>query len=196
MNTATKLKPTTGEKPILFSGPMVRAILAGRKSVTRRIAPVLLPADKNYIREAEDTADWCAKRAAQCPFGQPGDRLWVRETCAIETDLATGDQRVAYRADGDLPFGWTSPIHMPRWASRLTLEILSVRVERLQAITEADAVAEGVAVEQAGIERSFGEAIALAQFRILWDQINGKRAPWASNPWVWRVEFKQPEVPR
>ena len=179
------------ERPILFSGEMVRAILEGRKTQTRRIVKDGTP------------DDWNA-----CPYGVIGDRLWVRETWRLWDVLENyvGGQNTAtvqYKAG---PLGsdrvltvsdeqrgnlsnlendrWRPSIFMPRWASRITLEITGVRVERLQEITEKDALAEGV-----------GYAITrdckVPQFARLWDQINGKHAPWESNPWVWVVEFKR-----
>lgn len=228
--TATKLKPITpGEKPILFSGPMVRAILAGTKTVTRRIVKPqpALPDTLTKITNLPSGFIDYAGRAIRCPYGV-GQRLWVRETwvellhtspASDEPFLCEGDKLIepatrrpdggwnydgrviAYRATSDVEFcdgdgfsgdsadksdmpRWRSPIHMPRWASRLTLEIVSVRVERLQEITEADARAEGCGI------------YPIAKFAELWDEINRKRAPWESNPWVWRIEFKRLEVPR
>lgn len=204
------------ERPILFSGEMVRAILAGRKTMTRRIVTPQPPIDylaigsgyvgaDQYWTTFDDPANAAALITAKCPYGKPGSRLWVKETWAIDFE-----KNILYRATDESPssmgtYGakkivdgvpsvWRPSIFMPRAASRLTLEITAVRAERLQDITEEDAKAEGVVVERAGIDRSFGEAIAIAQFRILWDQINAKRAPWSSNPWVWVVEFKRVEV--
>lgn len=204
------------ERPILFSGAMVRAILAGTKTQTRRI---------------ERDGDTIAKLPYPnvcCPYGALGDRLWVRETwrswrstCAeddADDEHECGphcDQTyVAYQAtprDGYRPkpdharityldestplernqrlLGpWKPSIHMPRAFSRIDLEVVSVRVERLQDITEEDARAEGVPlVMPIGCNSSEYRA----SFRALWAAINGDRAPWASNPWVWRVEFRR-----
>lgn len=188
------------ERPILFSAPMVRAILGGRKTQTRRIvnarvAPWLLdPAhgwDDAYVLDPGN------ELLARCPYGAPGGRLWVRETWAR---LTGNGHRIVYRADGDDPrlgwdddpstrrprMTWTPSIHMPRWASRITLEVTDVRVERLQAITEEDAVAEGVARHVEGATRG-----ARTAFASLWDSLNGERTPWSTNPWVWVVGFRR-----
>ena len=141
----------------------------------------------------------------------------MRETCSLMTvepvagavsrSLSTEEarQRTRFAADGTEPYGkWTPAIHMPRWASRLTLEVVSVRVERLNDISEEDAQAEGVApffevYKGMGQEQtiSTGERAAdaphRASFACLWDEINGDRALWKSNPWVWVVEFKRAE---
>ena len=165
------------ERPILFNGPMVRAILDGRKTMTRRIV------------KAGTRDDWNA-----CPYGVIGDRLWVRETWRCfggrEYEYQQHQPSIIYRAD-DGPThnegGWRPSIFMPRWASRITLEITGVRVERLQDISEADAEAEGCT----GDHRADRDSDAAQEFRSLWNQINGKRASWDSNPWVWVVEFRR-----
>ena len=175
------------ERPILFSGPMVRALLTGTKTQTRRVA-------KEFA--GRDDLDAILRRFPEqsgCPYGQPGDRLWVREAhwwFKDEHDPVTGYfppkltiEDVEYRADGDDGRKvWRPSIHMPRWASRITLEITGVRVERLQDISEADAVAEGVYTDPA--------CPAYDGYRTLWDQINGSGS-WDLNPWVWVVEFRQ-----
>lgn len=184
------------ERPILFSGAMVRAILNGRKNQTRRV-----------VRPDGDPTD----SALRCPYGAPGDRLWVRETWAVgrvfdrtrpaEIPTVERDVPVWWRADGfaeesDNRGRWRPSIHMPRWASRITLDIVSVRVERLQAITEADAFAEGVeANPYVMCDGTTDEAMSISardNFRALWDSINGKRlgCSWGANPWVWVVEFR------
>lgn len=158
------------------------------------------------------------------PHGAPGDRLWVRETWqpfwapgreTAPASLATPDGwRIGYVAtdgvreyhdpDDGLVARCKSPLHMPRWASRLTLEVVAVRVERLQSISEADAMAEGVDPNaptsaringEPGQVHCFGPTAARMTFAFLWDGINGKRAPWASNPWVWVVEFQRVGAP-
>jgi hypothetical protein len=222
------------ERPILFSGEMVRAILDGRKGQTRRVVKPQPPHSDRVLRapvEIEPGRAWgqegqfipvaytvdCShyREPILCPYGEVGDRLWVRETWQYalnvtndpgmhsfnncKTNPATGEKYIIYyRAmynEHDDPRGWSSPIHMPRWASRITLEITDIRVERLQDISEEDARAEGFSVtERAGIDSSFGNAIARAWFRGLWDSINAKRGhSWASNPWVWVIAFKQVE---
>ena len=202
------------ERPILFSGPMVRAILDGRKTVTRRIVRGVVESGGAYSTEA-----WERGEMPRCPFGSSGDRLWVRETwmpraapCGLEsfsngviyaaTPNAGGGYAVHAReshADqiarlSKPGFTWRPSIHMPRWASRLTLEVVGVRVERLQEIDEADILAEGVTVD--GVAKLTGTPWADMPtlhhaWERLWDSINGDSASWASNPWVWRVEFRR-----
>lgn len=188
------------ERPIMFSSPMVRAILEGRKTQTRRV--VRQPRRKDGAKLLPDLLQKIGVGHA-CPYGVPGDRLWVRETLKrgwmphLLTGEPTGADRAEYAADGepvlleldfDAAWQWQRPtlpaIHMPRWASRLTLEVLSVRVERLQAISEEDALAEG-------LDDCPACDSARDEFRAVWDSINADRAPWASNPWVWVVEFRR-----
>lgn len=229
------------ERPILFSGPMVRAILAGEKTQTRRVAhladyePVSWPCAPS---PACPTCGATSGRVCQppgpgethmhatngfnwsneaCPYGAPGDTLWVREAHAW-ADRMIGSERedpcaVAYRADrtarlfeGDPGesepldvtgwpwdrFRWRPSIHMPRWASRLTLRVTDVRVERLQAITNADARAEGIRDTRGAREfAETGSATEREAFVALWDSINGKRpdCAWKDNPWAWVVSF-------
>jgi hypothetical protein len=150
------------ERPILFSAPMVRAILDGTKTQTRRIM-----------------------KTAECKYGKSGDRLWVRETWQEVSWPPTGP-RFVYKADGDAsPDRWRPSIHMPRWASRITLEVESVRVERLQECSEADAKAEGCS--PLGDDTS--QAYRLGYMH-LWGQINGPGS-WEANPWVWVITFKR-----
>lgn len=155
----------------------------------------------------------------RCPYGQPGDRLWVREAWVFE-GASQGRVCVRYRAGGtyreianwqdDLAvvrrLGNKSPIHMPRWASRLTLEVVDRWPERLQDISEADAKAEGVEpIRQAMVDlaavvyggpRYVHRDSYRAGFRAVWDHINAPRGyPWASNPWVWVVEFRRVDAP-
>jgi len=171
------------ERPILFSAPMVRAILEGRKTMTRRVTKRLLLG----LPQAEMNA--------QCLYGQPGDRLWARETWAENID---GD--IVYRADNGVAESmidrWRPSIHMPRWASRITLEITGVRVERLNEITEADARAEGVeCFDDTKTFRSYWDDFCVClsakdSFQTLWAKINGPDS-WDANPWVWVVEFRR-----
>lgn len=197
------------ERPILFSGPMVRAILDGHKTVTRRI---MKPQPTGTAGKS-----WPEARGL-CPFGSSGDRLWVRETWmpraapygmesfsngviyaatptgggyAVHARESHADQIARLSKPG---FTWRPSIHMPRWASRLTLEVVGVRVERLQEIDEADILAEGVTVD--GVAKLTGTPWADMPtlhhaWERLWDSINGDRASWASNPWVWRIEFRR-----
>jgi hypothetical protein len=190
------------EKPIIFSGPMVRAILEDRKTQTRRIvkkAPWL----SDQIMNVPGTPYWTDgsgwDSCVKCPYGEPGGRLWVREAWQ-EVDWPPTGPRVVYRADGDAsPYRWRPSIHMPRWASRITLEVESVRVERLQAIRAEDAWWEGIGY-QGGIGRSvfifkdgrteIDEAGCVDAFRYLWQSIHAPGS-WAANPFVWVVGFKR-----
>ena len=251
------------EKPIIFSAPMVRAILEGRKSMTRRIvkcreeiACLGTAADWNAGKLDERMPDWETwgpKSGAQvfvgkhgnifslnCPYGVPGDRLWVRETfqdyCPIWSGGWCGhgtregiekEHGVWYGAGAphrgplpaDPPLKWKPSIHMPRWASRITLEIVSVRVERLQEISEEDAEKEGVPVNQrapdllhpsnlcvtcgqhrhthvgknmvcfGGKGTVFSNWTYKGGFSYLWESIHGPGS-WEQNPWVWVIEFR------
>jgi hypothetical protein len=200
------------ERGILMSAPMVRATLreVDPKTQTRRIVKVghvarvvnacgasraemrdhrALPANLSH----SDLAD--ASLLALCPYGQPGDRLWVRETFGHfeRNDQLKPGAEIFYRADGECleleP--WRPSIHMPRWASRITLEITGARIERLQAIDDADAQAEGAEPRQpllaSGIVIPGQHRLG---FRDLWNSINGDDA-WDANPCVWVVEFKR-----
>lgn len=202
------------ERPILFSGPMVRAILAGRKTQTRRLVqwPLRSASDgaKRRIFTERDVAEVnqlllerqaSPLRRVAYPYGVPGDRLWVRETIRRCPSLGEYDSAV-YAADGAPTaldtWPWQRPvlpgIHCPRGLSRITLAVTAVRVERLQDITEADILAEGVTVPLAAeVTNTPWSSIPTLHdaWRLLWDHINGKRCPWASNPWVWAVEFRR-----
>ncbi|HCF3719427.1 TPA: hypothetical protein NID03_006007 [Pseudomonas aeruginosa] len=227
------------ERPILFNDQMVRAILEGRKTVTRRVMkPQPMPSKSgghhwpckvhqsmlHVERELQNGEGcWCGLAEAACPYGQPGDRLWVRETW---TDVnMCGAPALAYRADEDIrdlmeepgflddrgafnyddprvkpyPFAcwyaeldqarWRPSIHMPRWASRILLEITAVRVERLQDISNDQAIAEGIDTHPMGFYGN-GCITAGGAFLELWESINGD-GRWADNPWVWVIEFKR-----
>lgn len=263
----------TREVPILFSAPMIRAILDGRKTQTRRavnlsravgepdvppghVLDLIYPRSVQhygYVTPAGHRTTWRVQRLcdAACKHGDdvgpydgrhlkswgpmpyaPGDRLWVRETHA---QFAVGEGRdrgvpqcVAYRATCDADGGfdyvngrgevmrlkitkWTPAIHMPRWASRITLEVAEVRLQRLQEIGAPDACDEGALEvldrghpmrsecyekhgtwtgdERLDVDGPFAGAIAA--FATLWDSINGERAPWSSNPWVWALSFRR-----
>ncbi|MGQ8875919.1 hypothetical protein ACUTR7_00295 [Delftia sp. NA_296.1] len=205
------------ERPILFSGPMVRAILASTKSQTRRICKPAMAHNLSHVVEVPDPqergqiyngttfGDEEGSIQFTSPYGGVRDRLWVREShwwfkdeCDHETGYyppaLTADD-VEYRADGESKrHGWRPSIHMPRWASRITLEITGVRVERLQDINQADAQAEGAppghpSIDQ--ISREFGYPdFPRSWYAQLWEEINGPGS-WAQNPWVWVVEFKR-----
>ncbi len=181
------------EKPILFSAPMVRALLAGTKTQTRR---AVKPQPQDEVFQHPVSRQWLEsvngeESGLRCPYGQPGDRLWVRETWTPCGPLPTDG--VLYRSDfpeGPLSIKFKPSIHMPRWASRITLDITDVRVERLQDISEADAQAEGCPIEcMSPTGDDSGSAIyGPAGYRALWDTING-HGSWDANPWVWVVEF-------
>lgn len=210
------------ERPILFKGRLVREILAGNKTQTRRVVKPQLQINRDTVMygnkaamlRRDDGSHWSVKDGLRticrlCPYGQPGDRLWVRETCKAE-ELDDGRDGVRYAADdhwepianGPKAAGeWcelfhyrgkrgaTVPnIHTPRWASRITLEVTGVRVERIQDITEADAIAEGIG---SPVLRN----CKVPEFARTWDEINGPRGyGWDANPWVWVVSFKKVEA--
>lgn len=196
------------ERPIIFGADSVRAILAGRKSQTRRV----IRPDWWRCWDPEDEHD--QRLAAACsPYGHTGDRLWVRETWKPTHSRVCSDTYVRYAANderrvvehqltGSMTDRWRPPIFMPRWASRLMLRVDSVRVERLQEISEADAIAEGAAhawlpgwpIADFGRDAGTARPTAVWPFQELWDSINGKRAPWASNPFVWVVTFTRAEL--
>lgn len=242
------------ERPILFSGPMVRAILAGTKTMTRRVVKPQLP------RFEYDPAACCPECGTKpghqhcwrvggeidlkCPFGQPGDRLWVKEALvkgkmlSILTGEETNADAALFEADGspvlvteqefDAGWSWKRPklpaMYCPRWASRLTLELTEVRVQRLQDISEEDAEAEGfpgsrsehwsaydpvtqgypeffAKPERAGLEniRQHPDHVITSadQFRRLWDDLNAKRGyGWDANPWTWAISFKRVDAKR
>lgn len=240
------------ERPILFSAPMVRALLDGTKTQTRRVVKGL--ADKMWIEATAaggfavcyDSEPTCGNGVWEvtehshpiaCPYGQPGDRLWVREAFRfLDSFDSDSPSRVGERC---IDAGYSKPwaplqfeangaqrdwmtvgtptyppqpptagklrpgIHMPRWASRIDLEVTGVRVERLQDISEADAIAEGIDMESDHASLCLNIAAtasypndlprgsaAVAVYKALWEQINGASS-WEANPWVWCVEFRR-----
>jgi hypothetical protein len=230
------------ERPILFSAPMVRAILDGTKTQTRRVVKLdhfgqsgLAGFDFTFAKRGR----WHEVRLSDminpptrtfpgaCPYGTIGDRLWVRETWCQDVDQITlepidgtylyaatqdgdvivddGDGYAVINKDGTERSPWRSPIFMPRRASRITLEITGIRVERVRDITRDDAMEEGVErVDPYSITPDLPPGMPacwkdyagkgwltspMASFRTLWDSINAKSHPWASNPWVWVIEF-------
>ena len=243
------------ERPILFSGPMVRAILEGRKTQTRRVVrwPTWANQERDWPALLQDRGlalyeDGRPRRTFVSPYGVPGDRLWVRETwgyrggCWSTSEPDIYRRTIAYRADdsqatiirpaedetgipkqvcrckapegGDERDGptdehldeltrywksWRPAIHMPRWASRLTLEVTDVRVQWLGEISEDDAKAEGVRRDNEPCDhkrQSCADVGCLGRgyrstFCEVWDSINSERAPWASNPWVWVISFRK-----
>lgn len=236
------------ERPITFSGEMVRAILAGRKTQTRRVikpqpdnpacfgtnpiwgsgiiradTPGVLRGDigkacigKYTIHAATRVNDKRVDQWIPCPKGKPGDRLWVREkfivgwptgkfgqwSCLKPADAREEDQSAFFAADGmdkpdepQRPWRWAQ--RMPRWASRITLEVVQISAERLQQMNPGEVVAEGCARYDAHAGAYFGffkdgerRAEVMTAFLEVWDSINGKKHPWSSNPFVWVIEFK------
>lgn len=216
-------KPAVKERPMLFSAAMVRALLDGSKTQTRRVAKFkprtpgcnlsFSAMRVGHYMTGNPRAGFVLHSGAGdgtfpliCPYGQPGDRLWVRETLGHNADkghyyAATGmhvgpllDYEQEPSPSVGIPARTIPSIHMPRWASRILLEIVSVRVERLNACSDADAVAEGIGLNPSAIGMKLtnppGESMAIAMYRALWDSINGAGS-WATNPWVWVVEFKR-----
>jgi hypothetical protein len=196
------------EKPILFNGEMVRAIREGRKTQTRR--PVKPQPDPDGLAKLIH-GPWVdtSGKHYQCPFGPVGTRLWVRETFKrigvdCEPLVATGSQLVQYRADGaerDMPLPraeifarniWVPSIHMPRWASRITLEVKRVWVERVQDISAGDAKSEGDIERSGRLEyHNHGAECHKRWFRWLWDSIYAAKGfGWEENPLVWACEFE------
>ncbi|MDZ0181745.1 morphogenetic protein [Klebsiella quasipneumoniae] len=228
------------ERGMIFNAEMVRAILAGRKTQTRRIMKVqpesnqlglLLITDSTrhsdigryHWAESNATGNYVRSKLFACPFGAVGDQIWVRETFQgplfnyeqmdeyLEDSskfekpefcqyAAEGGHRPEYQdADDNLRHGWRPSIHMPRWASRILLEITDVRVERLNAISEEDARAEGIidgGCLNCGEPEPCGcanpEPDATDAFAYLWQSIYGQES-WNANPWVWVIEFKRVE---
>lgn len=239
------------ERPILFSGPMVRAILDGRKTVTRRVMNPQPTGTAGKAWPDEDRWQWPSALARTMvdinearslgPHGSQGDRLWVRETWRYHGWTEDGAPWIKYAADdsirlvGRIPDEWSDrladiwadlsddanmaidgraadrkwrpSIFLPRWASRITLEVVSVRVERLQEITEEDAIAEGAQrFDNLPSTHPYGQdarwsmeaptatdqclGSARMAFANLWNKLNASRAPWLNDPWVWRVEFR------
>lgn len=211
------------ERPILFSAPMVRAILDGTKTQTRRVVKGQSPAWQTFTDEEDiDGNEFfvvCGDKqpdglcpilsTARCPYGQPGDRLWVRETFLpwINTSDSSFSHVAAFKADGyELEPGerWKPAIHMPRAACRILLEVTGVRIERLNACTEADAWAEGIEacdgmLDDLKIIAAAKRMVltiedARATYAALWDSINGDGS-WETNPFVWVITFR-PLLPR
>lgn len=225
------------ERPILFSAPMVRAILAGTKSQTRRVVkpqPNNVPGLHHPIEPyLTSTGNWNWVLSATghgtgdpfpCPYGQPGDRLYVKEKHAfldvrksalsqfplgpqngnavgpdvwnLCVEYCDGTENDAFSVEGIKPKQtrergedrWRPSIHMPRWASRVLLEITAVRVERLNEISEADAKAEGVTLPTRTC--TMYDGIWRDEYRLLWESINGAGS-WAANPWVWAISFRR-----
>lgn len=194
------------ERPILFSSPMVRAILEGTKTQTRR---VVKPQPVEGVYKGDGTTPtftwkdristfhpiWPEVMAQFSPYGKPGDRLWVRETWMPRMDgnIELRHGEAIYKASlGDVemfrPRRWRPSIFMPRWASRITLELTGVRVERLNSMSGYDALREGVTLPA----MQNGPADPTVEFMDLWDSINARRGySWVTNPWVWVLKFRR-----
>lgn len=207
------------EHPLLMQGPLVRATLEGRKTQTRRPLRNQPPIGYDLVRvcgpwaEFENDSPPLAKYSTKGPLGETGDRLWVRETFQswrkvghesdewepIGASYASAGDTIEYRATSKSTGPWTPSIHMPRRVCRLVLPLVSVRVERVQAISEADAWAEGYGehwqrrVKEAGADGPLGRPDARGWFATLWDKLYGT---WGQNPWVAVYEWGQIEVSR
>ncbi|WP_437880866.1 hypothetical protein [Pseudomonas sp. LRF_L74] len=213
------------ERPILFSAPIVRAILEGRKTVTRRVVKPQYSDASWTVKPATDPGhpchshDWWLPTGSRpysalpaCPYGEPGDRLWVRESLGYDCEYghyfsAGGkhgetvylcslfddqEAQTGYSYDGLLPERSVPSIHLHRRYSRILLEVTAVRVERLQDITRGDAMAEGCPFPNLN-GPAVGKTDPVGWFSELWESINGPSS-WSANPWVWVVEFKQVTV--
>lgn len=202
-------------RPMLFKGAMIRGLLRpiDPKEQTRRIIKPQPTVNANGMTFTNRNGRFDGFIGGaipdpiyfNCPYGIPGDQIWVRESCTIGQSW-NGIANVCYRADGDVELGpdrkWTPSIHMPRWASRITLETTEVRVQRLQDISEEDAKAEGAEIGVSCNGLSLKSATCLAEFGIsglnryrlgyawLWEQINGPGS-WNLNPYVWAITFRR-----
>lgn len=220
------------ERGIIMAASSVRGILDGTKTLTRRLAKLNAAGRVRRGKKNWHVDDPHAVLA--CPLGVRGDRLFVKEAwaharggigCSMYRSVATDAPTIAYRADGALvgeSFAWKPSLFMPRWASRITLEIADVRVQRVHDISEEDAIAEGVRSLPEPGEAEFDRKVCprcggtglydglcpgtlgvlpdidctvcdtfVKRYSMLWNSINGKRAPWSSNPWVWVIAFKR-----
>lgn len=225
----------TRERPILMSAPMVRAILSGAKTQTRRALRGFYPKNAPEYDSETGRLEWFngdeVVVGMRCPYGRPGEKLWVREAWApdppIDSTWASTEWSGCGRRIDGVPerfqhpafcvyregwlhgdIRWRPGIHMPRWASRITLEVTGVRVERLQSISDADAIAEGIergdgfpgwyrgplpgdssGLAEAGRNFKVPTAFPALAYRALWESINGPGS-WERNDWLWIVEFR------
>jgi hypothetical protein len=204
----------TREHGIIMSAPMVPLVIAGTKTQTRRIAK---PQPMFFNNEWQWRSVKCRSMVtidemrSLSPYGARGDRMWVRERwrteeresdsvdgirfaaddafVPIENSVKGADQWVLAHDNGKHGTSWRSPIYMPRWVARAVLKIVEVRVQRLSEITESDARAEGCESVTGGVPRT--TLSAREMFACRWDQINGHRALWSTDPWVWAITFKR-----
>lgn len=203
------------ERPILFKPHEVTNTLSGRQTQFRRVVKNRSNCPDFYAYEPSFSYPYCIRRkdgcwdsfktieelaAKYCPYGQVGDRLWAKETWLRGIGPMGESFVYAYRATDPEKFGpWKPSIHMPREASRIILEITGVRVERLQDISEEDAIAEGIEIiKGTNVFKNyqipypsgwFYPHRPIDSFRTLWDSINAKKHPWANNDWVWVVDY-------
>ena len=224
-NSQLSLLPTIAhpkERPLLMQGAMVRATLNDLKTQTRRLQDLdrvnqspddwellgikIEPKKKDLVSTAIFRHKDGEEVAIACRYGRPGDLLWIRETWG-ETysgghTLVGCSDCIAYKADGvELQSGekWKPSIFMPRAMSRLSIGITDIRIERLQSISESDAIAEGI--ERSPVHSKLWKtcqkndgahtALPTMSYKSLWDSINGKTHPWDNNPWVWAIDFKK-----
>lgn len=226
-------------RPIIFSGDMVRAVLSGAKTQTRRVmkpqpfrTSTYAPGfGQRWVYRGHISEDYKGIPAMfgpflpLCPYGVPGDRLWVRENIEAYEETDIGYHVIRYAVDGRVvgeyteeQEGWAwgyrgskpvcghnytqntkhiPSIHMPKWATRIWLAVVSVRVQRVQDMTTADVWAEGISVGGEDVKHIGSQqhvTCRMSKFAELWDSINAKRGyPWSANPWTWCVEFKLPE---
>jgi len=209
------------ERPILFNTASVQGILAGRQTQTRRVIRPQPEPDPDGKKYNKDGLWWASAKcqsmigikqmSSLCPYGKLGDLLWVKETWRVEQELDNHkpsefsgwsvnykDHRIRMLGFGDTDWGrWRSPRFMPKWAARIWFEITGVRVEKVQDISEEDALAEGCRGlswyrhPSSGIVTDDG-LLPSEEFRDLWDSINAKRGhSWETNPFVWVIEFKR-----
>lgn len=206
------------ELPILFKSEMVKAILEGRKTQTRRIIKALSNEDISFMQltamqslNGRACAFFDKRAMAECPFGESGDLLWVRETWCPNNDggywyaadkhdfeiiKTDGDGFQEFRKDGSQKSPWKPSIHMPKAAARIWLQVESVGVERLKDINEEDAIAEGIEIQKQGVikaYRNYADHMRIFtnpkdSYQSLWTSINGPDS-WEQNPWVWVVKF-------
>ena len=209
--------PDVKETPISFSDAMVRALREGRKTQTRRVILPQLPVGADTLRDIPGSNRWYAAQVRQvnehtteytplgsdqqhpwrCPYGAPGDRLWVKEAWHQHYAGEVLGGRPCYRADDkcQAALPWKSSRYMPRWASRILLELTDVRIQQVQEISEADAIAEGVLPEDWEDRVPAGPIctshVGRIAFRNVWDSLNHKRGyGWDADPWVWLLTFK------
>ena len=192
------------EHPIIFNTEMVKAILEGRKTQTRRVIDPQIPYNPTSVSGRKwgkiDGSFWYC--GVKFPYGQVGDRLWVRETWQLWDYVSNQhilrpsacnkiSERICYKAECSHDLKWRSPYHMYRWTSRTTLEITNVRVERLQEIKNTELFMEGRSAKD-DIYVEYGKyKNAKKWFIELWNSIHKKEHRWEDNPWVWVISFKR-----